>query len=166
MAARATLTMAPAPAATGMSIPHAMTVEIATAPIAAAWAALGLLRTVPRVARWALALLAGLFYLYASYYAQAAHKEVIAAPLVLAFALTLPAVVRAAGDRRAAARAAVVPAVLAAGAVQVLSWPGALWPIMTVGVWGALNALGHRRYALLAARPRISAALAGGGGAF
>jgi hypothetical protein len=158
--------LAAALSATGMSIPHAMTVEMATAPIVAVWAALGLLRTVPRPARWGLALLAGLFYLYASYYAEAAHKEVIAAPLVLGFALSLPAVVRAAGDRRAAARAAVVPAVLAAGAVQVLSWPGALWPIMTVGVWGALTFLGPGRQALLAARPRVTAALAGGGGAF
>jgi hypothetical protein len=153
--------------------PHALAAALATAgvPLVAgfsavaivgpATAAVAALVGVPvsrRPLRWALALLVGLSYLTAAYFAQMAFKETIEASLVLAFALVLPAAARAAlHGPRAAARAALPLAVLMAGTVQTMSWPGTLWPLATLAVWGALASARLRR----AARPVAAALLSG-----
>jgi hypothetical protein len=132
--------LAAAVTAAGVSVVPAMTAVTAIGPILAARAALAALPPLRRPLRWGLALLAGVPYLVASYYAQVAHKEVLVAALAFAFVLALPAVARGAarGHAAGAARAALPGAVLIAGAVQVMSWPGALWPLATLAAWALL----------------------------
>lgn len=153
--------------AAGLTVPEAMTAVMAAGPLLAARAALTLLGRVPRPARWGLALLAGIPYLAAGYYSQASHKEVLVGGLSVAFVLTLPFVVAALRAPRAALVAAVrapLPlAVLFAGAVQTMSWPGALWPLAALAGWGALTLAGRGRTALRDLRVRLLAGLAAGG---
>ena len=96
---------------------------------------------------WALAVVAGLSYLGAAYYAQASHKEVLAAVPILGFALTLPAVAHAVGlgGTREAIRAALPPALLIVGATQILSGGAALWPIGTFGLWALIELFRRRQ---------------------
>ena len=97
--------------ALGFTAPQALTAVMAAGPVLAARAALSVLDGVRRPVNWALAVVAGLSYLGAAYYAQASHKEVLAAVPILGFALTLPAVARAVanGGRAEAIRAALPP---------------------------------------------------------
>ena len=143
----------------GLSPTQALTAVMAAGPVLAARAAIAGLPPLRRLARCALALVAGLSYLGASYYVQASHKEVLAAAPILAFALALPAVARAAADggRRSAARAALAPALLVAGVVQIMGGPGVLWPLATLGVWGAL-VLARRRAATGSLRAAVTPA--------
>jgi hypothetical protein len=130
----------------GVPLESGLTAVSMLAPIAVALAMLDGLASVPRAARCGLALVAGLSYLFVSYYAQMAFKETIEALLLVAFVLVLPAVARAASSgRRSAARAAVVPAVLLAGTVHTMSWAGLLWPLASLGVWWLLEARARRR---------------------
>jgi hypothetical protein len=131
---------------TGLSLASAFTAVSMLAPPLAALAALDGLRELRPLARRGLAILAGLSYMFVSYYAQMAFKETIEAALLLSFALLLPAVTAAARTGpRAAARAVVPLAVLLSGMVQTMSWPGLLWPLGTLGVWLVLEALLGRR---------------------
>lgn len=87
------------------------------------------------------AVLVGLAYLMASYYAQAAFKEMASAAFVLAFVMALPvALDRAAGGHRGAkVREAIVPVVLLAGLVAVYSFPGLTIPIVFTLLWLVLG---------------------------
>ncbi|MFN8217259.1 MAG: hypothetical protein U0R71_11765 [Solirubrobacterales bacterium] len=94
------------------------------------------------------ALVVGLAYLLASYFAQGAFKETIEALLVLAFALAL--------REATAARWRELPlrflpaALLAVGAVYAYSFPGVLWLAGTFLLWAlAQAALGRREGASL-----------------
>jgi hypothetical protein len=104
--------------------------------------ALAAFRQLPWLARSCAALVVGLAYMVASYFAQGAFKETIEALLVLAFALAL----RETGRGWARLPLRFVPAALiAAGAVYVYSFPGLLWLGGTAVVWLLVElALGRR----------------------
>ncbi|HEX8689583.1 MAG TPA: hypothetical protein VF729_05000 [Solirubrobacterales bacterium] len=99
----------------------------------------------PPLRRTAAALLVGLPYLVASYYAQGAFKETIQALLVLAFVLALRESSRNPAWRELPLR--FVPAALiAAGSVYVYSFPGLVWLGGTAAIW-LLMELAWARYA-------------------
>jgi hypothetical protein len=96
--------------------------------------------------RWrnaATALLVGLPYLVASYYAQGAFKEVIQALLVLAFVLALRESTRTWRDLPLR----YVPAALVAiGSVYTYSFPGLIWLAAIAAIW-AIAEWASRKYA-------------------
>ena len=104
--------------------------------------ALAAFRQLPWLARSCAALVVGLAYLVASYFAQGAFKETIEALFVLAFALAL----RESGRDWVKLPLRFVPAALiAVGAVYVYSFPGLLWLGGTAVVWLLVElALGRR----------------------
>ncbi len=69
------------------------------------------------------ALVVGLAYMVASYFAQGAFKETMQALFVLAFALSLRE------------RQLIPAALIAAGSVYTYSFPGLLWLVGTAAVW-------------------------------
>ena len=86
--------------------------------------------------RTAAALVVGLAYLVASYYAQGAFKEVIQALLVLAFALALRESTRTWNHLTLR----YVPAALIAiGSVYVYSFPGLIWLAAILVIWLAFE---------------------------
>jgi hypothetical protein len=107
-----------------------------------AFAARAILVDVPRI--WALlvALLAGLTYLLAAYYAQAAFKETLQTLFVLAFAVAVQQLV---AEGRLGPRAAPVPALLAAGSLLTYSYPGLAWMASTIALAAVGLLLVHRR---------------------
>jgi hypothetical protein len=125
-----------------------LTVAVAVLAPLTALAAFANLRPIPRTAG---ALVVGLSYVVASYFAQGAFKETIQALLVLAFALALRESTRSWRDLPLRF---VPAALLAAGSVYVYSFPGLIWLIGTAAIWALLE------YAF--SRMRSSA---GGGGA-
>ncbi len=86
----------------------------------------------PPIRRIPAALLVGLPYLVASYYAQGAFKETMQALLVLAFALALRESARAWPELRLRF---VPAALLAIGSVYVYSFPGLTWPATILALW-------------------------------
>jgi hypothetical protein len=104
--------------------------------------ALAAFRELPWLPRSCAALVVGLAYLVASYFAQGAFKETIEALFVLAFALALRESTR--GWEGLPLR--FVPAALiAVGAVYAYSFPGLLWLGGTAVVWLLVElALGRR----------------------
>ncbi|MBN8865934.1 MAG: hypothetical protein J0H98_00090 [Solirubrobacterales bacterium] len=103
---------------------------IAALTVMTGWAA------VERLGRWRrllAAVLVGLPYLMASYYAQAAFKELAAAMFLLAFVIMLPQLWPPPKERR---WRAVAPAlVLMAGIVFTYSFPGLAWPVAALAAW-------------------------------
>jgi hypothetical protein len=93
------------------------------------------------------ALLVGLPYLVASYFAQGAFKEVIQALLVLAFVLALRESTRAWRDLPLRFAPA---ALLAVGSVYVYSFPGLIWLAAILIAWLALERTLPTRPLLLA----------------
>ena len=122
----------------------------------------------PAPHRTAAALLVGLPYLVASYFAQGAFKETIQALLVLAFVLSL----REASqnpDWRGLPLRFVPAAVIAIGSIYVYSFPGLIWLGGIAAIWAVVErALGA--YASPAGggvggtSPEEALATAGGGG--
>jgi hypothetical protein len=111
------------------------------------------LKPIPRTAA---ALVVGLAYVVASYFAQGAFKETIQALLVLAFALSLRESTRAWRDLPLR----FVPAALiATGSVYVYSFPGLIWLIGTAVIWAAIE-FAVSRTGPSAARPVLLALLA------
>jgi len=109
-----------------------LTVAIA---ILAPLTALAAFRDLPPARRTVAALLVGLPYLVASYYAQGAFKETIQALFVLAFVLSL----REAGSTWHNLPLRFVPAALVAvGSVYVYSFPGLIWLGPIALFWTAL----------------------------
>jgi hypothetical protein len=82
--------------------------------------------------RMAAALVVGLAYVVASYFAQGAFKETIEALFVLAFALALRESTRAWRDLPLRFLPA---ALIAAGSVYVYSFPGLIWLVGTAVIW-------------------------------
>jgi hypothetical protein len=105
-----------------------------------------------RTGSMAAALLVGLPYLVASYFAQGAFKEVIQALLVLAFVLALRESTRAWRDLPLRF---VPAALLAVGSVYVYSFPGLIWLAAIAVLW----ALAEWASAKSAAAPTGPAAL-------
>ena len=117
----------------------ALTALLIVVPVLTALAALGALRAIPAPARLVAAPLAGLTYLAASYFVEGAFKETIMAALVLTIAVALEDVAR----ERPPARAGLLLAIPAAGAIASFSYPAAAWIAGTVGLWAAAELL-HR----------------------
>ena len=90
----------------------------------------------PARRRTAAALLVGLPYLVASYFAQGAFKEVIQALFVLAFVLALRESSR---TWRNLPLRFVPAALLGIGSVYVYSFPGLIWPAGIAAVWAAME---------------------------
>ena len=90
----------------------------------------------PKWRRTAAALVVGLAYLIASYYAQGAFKEVVEALFVLAFVLALR---ESARTWRDLPLRFVPAALIAIGAVYAYSFPGLIWPAAILLVWLALE---------------------------
>ncbi len=106
---------------------------------AAVLAPLTALAAFPSLLRWrrtAAALLVGLPYLVASYFAQGAFKEVIQALLVLAFVLALRESTRTWRDLPLRF---VPAALLAIGSVYVYSFPGLVWLAGIAAIWGLVE---------------------------
>jgi len=131
-----------------------LTVAVAVLAPLTALAAFAELRALPRTAA---ALVVGLAYVVASYFAQGAFKETIEALLLLGFVLAL----REAGRGWAELPLRFVPAALiAVGAVYAYSFPGLIWLGGAFFFWLlAEAALGRRqppwRPLLLAALPFV-----------
>jgi len=102
------------------------------AAIIAPLTALAAFANQPRTRATAAALLVGLPYLVASYFAQGAFKEVIQALLVLAFVLALRESTRA---WRHLPLRFVPAALLAVGSVYTYSFPGLIWLAAILAVW-------------------------------
>ncbi len=107
-----------------------------------ALAAFAELRALPRSAA---ALVVGLAYVVASYFAQGAFKETMEALLLLGFVLALRETTRGWCDLQLRF---VPAALLAVGAVYTYSFPGVLWMAGTAVIW-ALAELALRRRAAI-----------------
>jgi hypothetical protein len=106
-----------------------LTVAVAVLAPLSALAAFRDLRALPRTAA---ALLVGLAYVVASYFAQGAFKEVMLAFFLLGFVLFL----RESAREPSASPLRFAPAALiAVGAVYTYSFPGLLWLLGTAVVW-------------------------------
>jgi hypothetical protein len=129
-----------------------LSVAVAILAPLTALAAFSNLKPLPRTAG---ALVVGLAYVVASYFAQGAFKETIQALLVLAFVLALRESSRTWRDLPLRF---VPAALLAVGSVYVYSFPGLIWLVGTAAIWLALEyfmnretpALGPALLALLA----------------
>lgn len=85
------------------------------------------------------AILVGMPYLMASYFAQGAFKELAAAMFLLAFTILLPQVTPLPPGRRAKLLAVTPLAVLLLGIVFTYSFPGLAWPAAVVVIWALAN---------------------------
>jgi hypothetical protein len=110
-----------------------LTVAIAVLAPLTALAAFARLRPAPRTAG---ALVVGLAYVVASYFAQGAFKETIQALLVLAFVLALR---ESTHTWRDLPLRFIPAALLAAGSVYVYSFPGLIWLLATATIWVLLE---------------------------
>jgi hypothetical protein len=110
-----------------------LTVAVAVLAPLSALAAFRDLRALPRTAA---ALLVGLAYVFASYFAQGAFKEVMLAFFLLGFVLFLRESVREPGDSPLRFAPA---ALIAVGAVYTYSFPGLLWLLGTAVVWAIVE---------------------------
>jgi hypothetical protein len=110
-----------------------LSVAVAVLAPLSAIAAFRDLRALPRTAA---ALLVGLAYVFASYFAQGAFKEVMLAFFLLGFVLFLRESVREpTGSFLRFAPAALI----AVGAVYTYSFPGLLWLVGTAVVWAIVE---------------------------
>ncbi len=126
----------------GIGLVHGFSGLTVAVAVLAPLTALAAFRELPWLPRTAAALVVGLAYLVASYFAQGAFKETIEALLVLAFALALREATR---DWAELTLRFVPAALLAVGAVYVYSFPGLLWLVGTAIVWLLVElALGRR----------------------
>jgi hypothetical protein len=130
---------------------------IATA-VLASLTALAALRELAPARRILGAMLVGLPYMVASYFAQGAFKETTQALFFLAFAIGLHELSRGGGRAgwRESPLRAVPLALIAAGSVFAYSFPGLVWLGPTAVAWAGLELV---RAAPGQARPRLEAAL-------
>jgi hypothetical protein len=116
-----------------------LTVAVAVLAPLSALAAFRDLRALPRTAA---ALLVGLAYVFASYFAQGAFKEVMLAFFLLGFVLFLRESVREPNDSPFRFAPA---ALIAVGAVYTYSFPGLLWLIGTAVIFAIVELLSRKR---------------------
>jgi len=110
-----------------------LTIAVAVLACLTALAAFGDLPWLPRSAG---ALLVGLAYVVASYFAQGAFKETMQALFLLAFVLALREADRSWGDLPLR----FVPAALiAVGSIYTYSFPGLIWLGAAAAIWGLLT---------------------------
>jgi hypothetical protein len=98
----------------------------------------------PRWLRVAAALVVGLAYMVASYYAQGSFKETMQALFVLAFVLALRESTRP--EWRDLPLRFVPAALIAVGSVYAYSYPGLVWLVAAAAIW-ALIELARSRFA-------------------
>ena len=128
----------------GIGLVHGFSGLSVAVMVLAPLTALAAFRELAPLPRTAGALVVGLAYLVASYFAQGAFKETIEALLVLAFALALREATRP--EWRELPLRFVPAALLAVGAVYAYSFPGVLWLGGTFVIWAlVLAALGRRQ---------------------
>ncbi len=127
---------------------NGLTVAVAILAPLTSLAAFSNLRPIPRTAA---ALIVGLAYVVASYFAQGAFKETMQALFLLAFVLSLR---EATSTWRNLPLRFIPPALLAVGAVYTYSFPALLWIGGTAAIWVIAEA----------ARAQFGSS-AGGGGA-
>jgi hypothetical protein len=144
-----------------------LTVAVA---VLAALTALAAFADQPAVFRIPAALVVGLIYMVASYFAQGAFKETMQALFVLAFALSLREASRDPTWRGSQLRF-VPAAVIAAGSVYTYSFPGLIWLGVTAAVWMLAKAVRSRTDTFTPAggaaggtAPGEASATGGGGG--
>lgn len=123
-----------------------LTVAVA---ILAALTALTAFRDQPPLLRIPAALVVGLTYMVASYFAQGSFKETIQALYVLAFALSLRETTQNPAWRELPLRF-VPAALLAVGSVYTYSFPGLIWLIGALVLWMLLQRVLPVRPMLLA----------------
>jgi len=128
----------------GISLVQGFSGLTAAVAVLAPLTALAAFADQPPLRRTAAALLVGLPYLVASYFAQGAFKETIQALLVLAFVLALRESSRNPAWRELPLRF-VPAALLAVGSVYVYSFPGLIWLAGTAAIW-AVAELAWARY--------------------
>jgi hypothetical protein len=116
-----------------------LSVAVAVLAPLSALAAFRDLRALPRTAA---ALLVGLAYVFASYFAQGAFKEVMLAFFLLGFVLFLRESAREPADSPLRFAPA---ALIAVGAVYTYSFPGLLWLIGTAVIWALVELLSRKR---------------------
>jgi hypothetical protein len=117
-----------------------LTVAVAVLAPLTALAAFSRLKPLPRTAG---ALVVGLAYVVASYFAQGDFKETMQALFLLAFALSLRESTR---EWRDLPLRFVPAALLAVGSVYTYSFPGLIWLLGTAAIWTAAElALGRHR---------------------
>jgi hypothetical protein len=117
-----------------------LTVAVAVLAPLSALAAFRELRALPRTAA---ALLVGLAYVFASYFAQGAFKEVMLAFFLLGFVLFLRESVRE--PTRLAPLRFAPAALIAVGAVYTYSFPGLLWLLGTAVIFALVELLFRKR---------------------
>ncbi len=130
-----------------------LTVAVAILAPLTALAAFASLRPLPRTAA---ALVVGLAYVVASYFAQGAFKETMQALFLLAFVLSLR---EGARSWRELPLRFVPAALLAVGAVYVYSFPGLTWLAGTAVLWALAEYALGREESPLALRPALLALL-------
>jgi hypothetical protein len=114
--------------------------------------ALGAFRELRPLPRTAAALVVGLAYVVASYFAQGAFKETIEAFLLLGFVLALRETTREPVE----SQLRFVPcALIAMGTVYVYSFPGLLWLLGTAIVWAVVELVRARRVPASLVRPAL-----------
>jgi hypothetical protein len=127
---------------TGASLVSAFNGLLLAIPALTAVTALGALTGFPLGRKLAIAVLAGLPYLAASFLAQSAFKETAMGLFVLALALALTARERDDGEPRAGWRPVVgVCLLLAAATVFTFSVPGLAWFVIAVPLWLVFEAI-------------------------
>jgi hypothetical protein len=110
-----------------------LTVAVAVLAPLTALAAFSKLKPIPRTAA---ALVVGLTYVVASYFAQGDFKETMQALFLLAFALSLRESTR---DWRDLPLRFVPAALLAVGSVYTYSFPGLIWLLGTAVIWALVE---------------------------
>ncbi len=110
--------------------------------VLAALTALAAFDDAPRLPRIAAALVVGLAYMVASYYAQGSFKETMQALFLLAFVLALREAARP--DWRGLPLRFVPAALIAVGSVYVYSYAGLIWLVAAAVIWGALEFVSSR----------------------
>ncbi|HVQ57666.1 MAG TPA: hypothetical protein VMS60_02050 [Solirubrobacterales bacterium] len=115
-----------------------LTVAVAVLAPLTALAAFAQLRPLPRTAA---ALVVGLAYVVASYFAQGAFKETIEALFLLAFVLALR---EATTSWRDLSLRFVPAALIAAGSIYTYSFPSLVWLGPALVIWLGVEAVAHR----------------------
>jgi len=119
----------------GINLAQAFLGEIIAIGVMTGWTALGALRGMSPGRRTIAAAIVALPYLAASYFAQAAFKELAEALMVLAFAIWLTEFEALPPRWRARLLFALPPLALAAGIFFSYSFAGVAWPLATLALW-------------------------------
>jgi hypothetical protein len=115
---------------------------IVAIPLLTSLVALAGLRDLDRPRRLVAAVVVGLPYLAAAYFAEASFKEPLMALLLLTFVLGLQEL-----SERPDWRGGLVPGLAGVGVLLVYSFDGIAWPLAAGGAWLAVELASHRREA-------------------